>query len=157
MSATVDTVGRLSDKQANEAAKFAVGEWIRSSGLEALLTWQKVEKARSEEGLAERWLFEPSTDEGKAANVSRKILRTFLEVGQFGNANVSAWAREGITLAIGAKGQLFEPLSAGIVGTLAIGLVLASRVKKIGSVEFFQGLPPNLEKVIKSVASSVTL
>jgi hypothetical protein len=155
MNTSTDTVDLLTDRQANTAAHFAIREWISHSGPEALLIWQRLDKLRADVDPLERWIIDPSADEQKAAVISRKILKTFLDVGQFRNADFSRWAREGIKLATEPGAQIFDPVSAGILGTLAIGLVLAARVKKIGSTEFYEGLPPGLEKIIRSVIGSL--
>src|SRR4051794_40590325 len=110
MSPNVDTVSKLNDQQAIVAARFATGEWIRHSGAEALLTWQTLEKARGE-GSLEPWITDPAVDEVKAADISRRILKTFLDAGQFRNKNCSAWAREGIRLSTEARAQVLDPVS----------------------------------------------
>lgn len=40
-----------------------------------------------------------------------------------------------------------------IVGATAIGLVLAARVKRIGKIEFYEGVPEEVAKIIERVAS----
>jgi hypothetical protein len=52
-----------------------------------------------------------------------------------------------------AKVQALDPITLSIGGIILIGAILAARVKKIGNVEFYQGLPKETADVIKAAAS----
>jgi hypothetical protein len=88
------------------------------------------------------------------ARLSREMLQIFLDSPPGQGPNYNKWARQGIQEATEARGHVVEPVSAFIVGSLLVGLVLAARIKKIGKdgVEFYPGLP-NLSKLIAAASS----
>jgi hypothetical protein len=152
---SVPDIDALSDKQAIEALQFAVRHWIKRSGPEALLIWQRIEQAKDPNASLERWVIDPSADPGQAANASRKALKVFLERRQ--SEDLAVAAQKGVDAVLRPHAHVFDPASAAIVGLLAIGLVLAGRVKNINrdGVEFYQGLPPGLEKLLKILSAGL--
>jgi hypothetical protein len=62
------------------------------------------------------------------------------------------WARSALSKTQEVKAQIIDPLS---IGLILGGLILASRVKKVGpnGVEFYEGIPDGLAKVLKAVPS----
>ena len=150
-------IASLTDKQAIAAANFAIREWIKVAGPEALAIWQKIESVSKKEGPLDGWVLEPSAEDPRAADLGRRILEAFLSSSERRGPDLHVWARQGIDAAIEAQAQVLDPISAAVVGTLAIGLVLAARVKSIGpaGVTFYRGLPPGLSKIVKLAASSV--
>jgi hypothetical protein len=144
-------VDRLTNKQAIEAAQFVVGKWMQRSGPEALSIWQQIEHAEAGGDPLEPWLLDTNADTEQAAAASRKVLNAFLESSELQATDFPNWAREGIADAVQSHGQVFEPVSVAVAGYLAIALVLASRVKKVKKdrIEFYEGLPKGLERIIK--------
>jgi hypothetical protein len=149
----------LTDKQAVVAANFAVREWMKGAGPEALAIWQKIDTVSKTEGPLDHWLLDPSTEDPRAADLSRKVLEAFLDVADPQGPDFRSWVKQGIDIATGARAHFADPISAAIVGTLAIGLVLAARLKSIGpgGVLFYRGLPTNLSKVIQLAQKSFGL
>jgi hypothetical protein len=146
----------LTDKQAIAAAKFAILEWIKVAGPEALAIWQKIEIVSREKGPLDQWVLQPSVEDHQSADLSRKMLAAFLSSERRGPVDLHLFATKGIKAATEAQAHVFDPISAAVIGTLAIGLVLAARVKSVGSggVTFYRGLPRGLSDIVKSVASS---
>jgi hypothetical protein len=87
-----------------------------------------------------------------AATASRKVLAAFQQSQEF-----RTFADDEIDNALQARGHFFEPVSAAILGTLAIALVLAARIESIGSdgVKFYEGLPRGLENILRIASSGV--
>jgi hypothetical protein len=65
------------------------------------------------------------------------------------------WARAAVRRASARSGQLLDPISLGIAGAILIGSILAARVKKVGPVKFYEGLPKELGSVVKAGAEAV--
>jgi hypothetical protein len=85
-------------------------------------------------------------DLAQAGSNARRALTAMVDCE---DQDVRAWAQFAVTTPVAAKGQMVEPVTA----TLCLaGLILASRVKKIGpdGVEFYEGVPDGLAKVLKA-------
>jgi hypothetical protein len=155
-------VSELTDRQSIDAAEFAVEEWIRENGLEAVAIAQSLDKFNRTLGPVETSVRDPSTrDVKETAKLSREMLQIFLDSSPGRGPNYRALAESGIRKATEPHGHVLEPVSALITGSLFIGVVLAVRLKKIGKdgVEFDRGLPkladlPKLGKVIAAVATT---
>jgi len=149
----------LTDKQAIVAANFVVAEWIKVSGAEALALWQTIDRVSKAEGPVEEWALAPKAEDPRTAKLCRQMLDAFASSPPSKGADFSKWAKQGIDAAKEAQAQVFDPMSATIVGTVAIGLVLAARLESISigkhRITFYKGLPKNLAKVVKVVASSM--
>lgn len=149
------SVSELKDQQAIDAAEFVVQEWIKASGLEAVALSQAIDKLANTQNPIEPSVADPKhRDPVVIARLSREMLQIFLENPQGRGPNYRKWAQQGIQKVTAAQGQVLEPVSAFIAGSLFIGLVLAARVKKVSKegVEFYQGLP-NLSKLIAAASS----
>jgi len=150
-------VSQLTDEQATNAANFVVREWIKVDGLEALALWQTIEKVKTGDSV-ETWVEDPKSKDPEVAKLCRQMLQVFLDSPRGKGPNFRKWAQQGIDKATEAHGQMLDPGSLIIGGTLLIGLVLAARVKSVGpsGVEFFKGLPANLSKLVKLASSMAT-
>jgi hypothetical protein len=149
-------VSELKDQRAIDAANFVVREWIKSAGLEAMALWQAIDKVTNTQGPAEASVADPKVcDPAVVAKLSREMLEVFLDGRPPGTGpNYRKWAQQGIRQVTDAHGQVVEPVSALITGTILIGLVLAARIKKVkkDGVEFYPGLP-NLSKIVAAASS----
>jgi hypothetical protein len=147
----------LTDQQAIVAANFVVGEWMKVSGAEALALWQTIDRVSKSEGPIEEWALDPKVKDRRTAKLCRQMLDAFASSPPGKGADFRKWTRQGIDAAKEAHAQVFDPASAAVVGTVVIGLVLAARVQSIGKdrITFYKGLPSNLGKVVKLVASSM--
>ncbi len=56
-----------------------------------------------------------------------------------------------------AKAEVLDPFTLAILGATLIGCILAARVSKIGSVEFYQGVPKELADVLKAAAPAINV
>jgi hypothetical protein len=125
----------LSDKQAIEALQVVIRRWVERSGPEALVIWQRIEDARRQHNLIDPWVLDPNADPIRAAAAARRVLRIFLEQGRLRTFDFAALTKDGIDEVSLARGH-FDPMSVAVVGTLAIALVLAARIKKVDSSGF---------------------
>jgi hypothetical protein len=148
-------VSKLTVRQANEAAQYAVQQWAKQQGLEAVEIWRRIEEARQGVDICP-WALSPSLDDERAAPASRGILRVFL-ASEDSEPELARWAREGIDKASKARAHVAEPVSTTVF--LLIGLVIAARISSIdvskGKAVFYQGIPTGLEKVIKAAADLI--
>ena len=147
----MNEIEKLSDVAAVNALSSVVTEWSNHRGLESLViilqTQHRVPAA-----------FEGSPDWAKgvpqaspeAGVFSRRMLRC-LDSGT--DDEVIAWTRLAVKAQFEAAGHVVDPLSLSIIGGIIIGGILAARVKKIGSVEFYEGVPKELADVMKAGAS----
>jgi len=148
-------VSELKDQQAIDAGNFVVQEWIKGAGLEAMALWQAIDKITKTQGPVEASVGDPKlSNPAIVAELSRQMLQVFLDSPQGTGPNYRKWAQQGIKEVTEAHGQVFEPVSALITGTVLIGLVLAARIKKVkkDGLEFYPGLP-NLSKLIATASS----
>lgn len=147
----------LSDKQAIEALQVVIRRWMERSGPEALVIWQRIEYARAPGTSIDPWVLDPNADPIQAAAAARKVLRIFLQDGHLRTCDFAALTKDGIDDVSLARGQVFDPMSVAVIGTLAIALVLAARIKRVNSsgAEFYEGLPAGLEKILRVVSAGL--
>lgn len=147
----------LSDKQAIEALQVVIRRWMERSGPEALVIWQRIEDAKAPGTSIEPWVLDPNADPVQAAAAARKVLRIFLQEGHLRTFDFATLTKDGIDDVSRARGQVFDPMSVAVIGTLAIALVLAARIKRVNStgLEFYEGLPAGLEKILKVVSAGL--
>ncbi|MCK1517335.1 hypothetical protein IVB22_33495 [Bradyrhizobium sp. 190] len=148
----------MNDNQAIEALQIVMRRWMERSGLEALVIWQGIERASAAGPPIDAWVLDPNADPIQAAAAARKVLRTFVEDGHLRTFDFAALTKDGINDISLARGQVVDPMSVAVVGTLAIALVLAARIKRMNAsgIEFYEGLPPGLEKILKVVSANVS-
>lgn len=93
------------------------------------------------------WAVDSRQIDADAAQLSRHALTTIVEGD---DEEAASWVRAALQQASQANAQIFDPVSLGILGGILIGAILASRVKKVGPVEFYEGVPKELADVIKA-------
>jgi len=102
--------------------------------------------------LEQKWLRaeKEDIDDDKA-----KALKTLLSSVLTGNdKNAVAWLDAELN-AYETTGQGHSVLAGlAISGVIAVALVLAARVKKIGTVEFYEGVPPEVAEIVEKVKST---
>lgn len=139
----------LSDDQANAALADLVKRWSEARGLELVAVWQALEKGAHAHGGTEVL--------AAAIKDDPDLARRILDAVAGSETEAAEWAEAAIAGARQAKGHIFDPLSLGIIGTTLVSLVLAGRVKKIGSVEFYKGVPKEITQIVKAAASKVSV
>ena len=142
----------LTDSEAVEALQSVTRKWMDRSGPAALLIWQKLSSAHNPEPLAD-WLLDPKADMRKAGEASKRALEALKDAKEF-----RGLADEAIEATKVARAH-FDPVSLAIMGTMAIGLVLAARTKSVGKDgwTFYEGLPDGLDKIIRACVSAIPL
>ena len=143
-------IAQLTDRQAITAVHALVVQWCEARGVEPLVAWQALNQA-SPGGLPGP-LAAYSEDDPTAAAICRKVLEVVID-GE--NPDARRWAAGAVSAARQPKGQIFDPISLAIIGATAIGLVLAVRVKRIGPVQFYEGLPEGTDKVVGATAKAM--
>lgn len=140
----------LSDEAAVYALALVGRTWLEERGVEAYVVVAGAEKRTRESW--ERvpdWAGGSPQATGDAAEFARKMLSA-LANGK--DDEVSAWTANAIAEATKAKGQIFDPATLAIVGAILIGSILAARVKKVGPVTFYKGVPKELADVMKAAS-----
>jgi hypothetical protein len=146
-------VDSLSDKAAARALTDVTQQWFAARGLQANRVLRQTEKYAERNAFAlPAWATESNEGTPEAGKASRFALRLLLEDD---DPEVRSWARHAVRQAQEVQAQVIDPLS---IGLILGGLILASRVKKVGpdGIEFYEGIPPELAKVLKAGASFFT-
>jgi hypothetical protein len=83
----------------------------------------------------------------ETANLSRAML---VELASGNDDEVIVWVEDAVSEAEGIGAQVIDPISLGIIGGIIIGSILAARVKKIGPIKFYKGVPKELGDVLSA-------
>jgi hypothetical protein len=142
----------LSDTAATEALCKVAREWIKNYGLEVYQVYYQIREVTSDKfQKLPAWVKgspEEVTDEsGQFARDMLTALRNGVD------DEVQEWTDSAIQKVNESKAHVLDPLTLGIGGLILIGAILAARVKKIGPVKFYEGIPDNLADVLKAGAS----
>jgi hypothetical protein len=142
-------VDALDDRAAMKALSGITEQWFTSRGLQANSVIRQTEKYAQRTGLTiPGWATDSSEGSPEAGKAAKQALKLLLEDD---DPEVQAWTRSVLSQSEIAKAQIVDPLS---IGLILGGLILASRVKKVGpdGIEFYEGIPPELAKVLKAGA-----
>lgn len=144
----------LSDLAAVEALCQVAREWLLNRGLDAYQIYHETrETAASRYDQLPIWIKgQPRNELEESGPFARRILATLLVST---DGEVQEWTETAIRKVDESKAHVLDPLTLGIGGLILIGAILAARVKKIGAVEFYEGIPENLAAVLKAGASVV--
>jgi hypothetical protein len=125
--------------------------WFQERGLEANIVLEETRAKSKDYDKAKKWpTLDPKPDD-ETGQFARYIISTLINST---DEEVGKWTSEAIKEAEKSESHaLVDPVSLIIIGGILIGSILAARVKKIGSVEFYKGVPKELEKVLKAAAS----
>jgi hypothetical protein len=146
---TFDIEG-LSDLAAMKAASDVTEQWFAARGLQAASILRLTEKYAQRQNLSVPvWATDAHGTSPEAGKAAKFALNAFLESD---DPDEQEWARSALSKTQEVKAQIIDPLS---IGLILGGLILASRVKKVGpnGVEFYEGIPDGLAKVLKAVPS----
>ncbi len=144
-------IQQLGNEAAVEALSLVAQAWMVHRGLEVYKTYHGVRSkaAESYEGLPS-WARDAPVATDESADFARRMLTVLSDSS---DDEVQLWTQEALEKVQKAQVHAIDPLTLSIGGVILIGAILAARVKKIGSVEFYKGIPENLAKVIKAGAS----
>jgi hypothetical protein len=120
-------INQLDDQTAVSLLSDVTGKWIAKNPGTAVQVMRQTEGYAQRQNLvAPVWVDNPSTDLAEAGSNARRALAVMVDCE---DDDVRAWAQFGVTTPASAKGHVIDP----VTGTLCLaGLILASRVKKIG-------------------------
>lgn len=139
-----EAIANLSDIGAVNALQSVAAKWFKGDGLEAFVVVQKAsERVSGRPAMAEL----PELTRLMTGLLARRLL-TELEGGT--DPRVAGWTREAVAEVTLAKGRMFDPLTLAIGGGVLIGAILAARVRKIGAVEFYEGVPEELALLLRA-------
>lgn len=139
----------LTDEQSVGLARIMARRWIEQSGVEAFVAFQQVQSQLLTKGLIlPDWIdLLPSEASPELVSTSRTILRAIAD-GE--NESARIWLESELDDLRQARAHMGDPVTLSIVGATLVACILAARVKKIGSTEFYKGLTPELAKIIKA-------
>lgn len=145
-------INDISDVAAVEALCKVAREWLQRRGLEVYqIYFETREIAATEFQQLPEWIKRKPEDlKDESGPFARAML---LALCNGTDDEIKEWTNAAIQEVDVAKAHLLDPLTLGIGGLILIGAILAARVKKIGSVEFYEGIPENLATVLKAGAS----
>jgi len=146
-------VNDLSDETAVKALALVGVRWLEERGVEAYVCLSQAFPADdASRASLPVWAAEVPEVTSESAAFCRQMLSA-LSSGS--DPEVSLWAQEAVSEASSPGGHVLDPLSLAIGGVILIASILASRVKKVGSIEFYEGVPEELGNVIKAGAAVV--
>jgi uncharacterized protein YfaQ (DUF2300 family) len=143
-------VNSLDDRAAMWALSEVTERWFAERGLEANQVLRRTERYAQRNALTmPDWATDSSDGSPEAGRAAKIALQVLLEDDE---EEVRAWTRDALARLGVVQAQVIDPLS---IGLILGGLVLAARVKRISKdgVEFYEGIPPELAKVLKAGAS----
>jgi hypothetical protein len=143
-------IASLSDKACVDGLSRVANAWLdhRPQQAASALLVVAVERGKSFSELP-AWVLDPTKSDREAAALARSAL----EILSAGNDDeVVLWTRTAVRESSEDTAQIFDPVSLGIIGAILIGAILASRVKKAGPFEFYEGIPPELVDVLKAAS-----
>jgi hypothetical protein len=148
--ASTNVIDRLNDILAIRALSEVTQDWFSNRGLQANVVLRESEDYARRQGIViPEWSIAPgavTTESGKACRIALKAL--FHDDDQ----EIRGWTQKAVEKASQVQVQALDPVSLAVGGLILGGLILASRVKKIGSdgIEFYEGIPKELADVLKA-------
>ena len=144
----MNTIDNLSNEVAVKALSIVAKCWIRNRGLEAFIIVGGARRSMLESFSAmPSWAHEQPVANNESGELARKML-TCLKNGN--DDEVIVWTDDALHEVSSAKGHVLDPVTLAIGGIILIGSILAARVKRIGPVEFYEGVPKELAEVLKA-------
>lgn len=147
-----DRIQNLDGKDAVQILRNVARKWIEQPGVEAFVV---IDGIRRTYGISydnpPSWLLDPpekASDELIA--LSKLALSAILEGEQSQPRN---WVEDELEDLKQARAHVLDPISLTIIGGTIIGIILASRVKKIGNIEFYEGVPKETVDIVKHATS----
>lgn len=151
---STNEVGSLGDKAAIAAIAQVARSWLlrRTPEATGALVTALAPTGDSVPAMPD-WVLHPSESEEDAGRIARLALAVIVEGT---DDEASSWAVAATKQASEATAHVLDPISLGVFGAILIGAILAARVKKVGPVEFYEGIPPELADVLKAASGDVS-
>jgi hypothetical protein len=147
----MQTIEKLNDAGAVKALAEVTRKWGQHRGVEALVVLTQArqrQKAAFEASPA--WAIDTPEATAEAGSFARKML---VSLATGNDDEVISWTETAIKAQAEATAHVLDPITLSILGGIIIGGILAARVKKIGPVEFYEGIPKELGDVMKAGAA----
>lgn len=142
-------IAKLGDREAVQALSDVAQAWLTNRGVEAFSAYHGVrELAASEYDQLPDWAKTTPAINAESGAFARQMLEVLSDAN---DEEVRLWTAEAVVKNSAAQAHV-EPVTLAIGGAILIGAILAARVRKIGSVTFYKGIPNNLAKVLKAGA-----
>jgi hypothetical protein len=147
-----ERIKRLDGISAVQILRNVARKWIEQKGLEAFVV---IDNIRRSFGVSydnpPSWLLDPpETASSELVALSKLALSEILEGEQSEPRN---WVEDELENQESARAHVLDPVTLTIVGATLIGLILASRVKKIGNTEFYEGVPKETVEIVEHATS----
>lgn len=151
---TAPTISDLSDVEVVDLLRVVARKWIEQPSAEAFIINQRVELYLRDQDLeVPQWSFLESDKAGsELVQASKAALQCILD-GE--NDVAKEWINEELNRKGEIRAQALEPVSLAILAATLIGCILAARVKKIGNLTFYEGLPKELGTVLKEAGGAI--
>ena len=143
-----EKVEQLSGTIAVEILRTVARKWLENRGVEAFVVIDDIRrKYGSKYDSLPDWLSVSSEDAStELVALSKLALSAILD----GEDSVSRnWVEEELKDLEQAHAHVVDPITLVILGATIIGIILASRVKKIGDIEFYEGVPKEVADIVK--------
>jgi hypothetical protein len=138
----------LDSVAAVQALRNVAQRWIEHRGLEAFCVIDSIRRTyRTQYEQPPGWLLSnQGSPPDELVSVSKMALDAILD-GE--DSDSSGWVEVELADLSVARAHVLDPISLAIVGASLIGIILASRVKRLGNIEFYEGLPPETVELVK--------
>lgn len=145
----------LSDRDAVDLLRVVARKWIEQPSAEAFIVYQKFQRHVIENHIdLPDWLSdEAGKEKPELVQSSRAALQAILD-GDHDNAK--GWILQELEDRENIHAQALDPVSLAILGATLVGCILAARVKKIGNVTFYEGIPKGLADVLKAAGGVIS-
>jgi len=147
-----DRIQNLDGKDAVQILRNVARKWIELRGVEAFVV---IDGIRRTYGASydnpPSWLLDPpekASDELIA--LSKLALSAILDGEESRPRN---WVEDELEHLEQARAHVLDPVSLAIIGGTLIGIILASRVKQIGNITFYEGVPKETVDIVKHATS----
>jgi len=143
-------IEQLSDKDAVKGLSLVAEAWMANRGREVYVTFYgTIEKAGDSYSGLPDWSRNAQLSLEESGEFARRMLASLADAT---DDEVRVWTAEALS-SVSDPHVHIDPITLSIGGIILIGAILAARVRKIGPVEFYKGIPEGLAKVIKAGAS----
>jgi hypothetical protein len=153
MSSSVDAIDHLNDSEAVNVLSKVAELWIGGNGVMATRILVNTERF-AHRGKVElpAWLEDPSVDLVESGKAAKFALKQLLESEDEATADYRRLAEAALARRPKGSAYVIDPIT---VGFLLAGLILASRVKRVGpdGIEFYEGIPKSLADILKAGAN----
>jgi hypothetical protein len=146
-----DKIEKLNDDTAVEVLRTVARKWLEHRGVEAFVVIDEIRrKVGPKYDNFPDWMVDRPEDASKQlVDLSKLALKTIIE-GE--DHQSKSWIEEELQDLEQAHAHALDPISLAIVGATIIGIILAARVKNIGDMKFYKGVPREVADIVEQAA-----